>query len=275
MIDIKSFIAAAKCSWLKRLFDKENNGKWRQMYINELEQYGGILLFEANCSKSDLEQKVQNKFLKDILRSWAEINFESNVTEIKNQVIWNNLNINNKTIYYKTWNSKGIKYIKDIYDIENNTFYNFNNLKMKYDINSSDYLKYFSLISSIDKQWKIRLNTGTSDSPQVLNITKVINLRKPYKYLYSMHTKGHNKTVINKSENKWNNVYNLNKVDWSQVYTNPFKCTIDTRLRAFQYKFLKRILPTNVFLHKCKLVQSGPCDLCNMYNETVIHLFWE
>ena len=85
----------------------------------------------------------------------------------------------------------------------------------------------------------------------------------------------HNKVTVNKSENNWNNLYVLNTLDWSKIYINPFRSTIDTKLRAFQYKFLKQILPTNDFLHKCKIVQSSLCDLCNMHNETIIHLFWE
>ena len=35
-------------------------------------------------------------------------------------------------------------------------------------------------------------------------------------------------------------------------------------------KCLKRILPSNVFLHKCKLVSSSLCDFCHMEIETVI-----
>ena len=36
-----------------------------------------------------------------------------------------------------------------------------------------------------------------------------------------------------------------------------------------------RIIPTNKYLFKCKLVPSTLCDFCNSYTETVNHLFWE
>ena len=36
-----------------------------------------------------------------------------------------------------------------------------------------------------------------------------------------------------------------------------------------------RILPSNKFLLKCKLVNSSLCDLCCMSEETIRHLFWE
>ena len=47
------------------------------------------------------------------------------------------------------------------------------------------------------------------------------------------------------------------------------------KIRDFQYKYLKRIIPTNHFLNKCKLVSSSLCDFCNMEIETLNHLFWE
>lgn len=51
--------------------------------------------------------------------------------------------------------------------------------------------------------------------------------------------------------------------------------TNDVKLRNFQYKYLKRIIPTNQFLNKCKLVSSSLCDFCSMEIETLNHLFWE
>ena len=55
----------------------------------------------------------------------------------------------------------------------------------------------------------------------------------------------------------------------------PFKTTIDTKLREFQYKYIMRIIPTNTYLFKCKLAPSNLCDFCSSYTETVNHLFWE
>ena len=55
----------------------------------------------------------------------------------------------------------------------------------------------------------------------------------------------------------------------------PFKSTINTKLRSFQYKCIMRILPTNMFLFKCKIVNSSLCDFCNGHPETFEHLFWE
>ena len=36
-----------------------------------------------------------------------------------------------------------------------------------------------------------------------------------------------------------------------------------------------RIIPTNTFLFKCKILNSNLCDFCNRNIETVKYLFWE
>jgi hypothetical protein len=129
-----------------------------------------------------------------------------------------------------------------------------------------------SVTSSIPKQWKVAIQTLNLDNTKSSIIEQIIKLRKPNKLLYLTHLK-HNTKTINKSENKWNNIYE--NLEWPLIYMNPFRSTIDTKLRAFQYKFIKCILPANDFLLKCKIVNSSLCDLCNMHTETIMHLFWE
>ena len=65
---------------------------------------------------------------------------------------------------------------------------------------------------------------------------------------------------IVKSEGKWIPDFPGQEFNWSQLYTMAFNCTIDVKLRAFQYKYRLRILPNNKFLFKCKI---APSVLCN------------
>ena len=39
-------------------------------------------------------------------------------------------------------------------------------------------------------------------------------------------------------------------IDWSKIYSMPYKCTIETKCHYFQFRFIHRILPTNEFLLK-------------------------
>ena len=57
-------------------------------------------------------------------------------------------------------------------------------------------------------------------------------------------------------------------INWKEVHTIPFKSLISTKIRAFQYKYLMRIIPNNQFLYKCNINSTSLCDFCTMYVET-------
>lgn len=47
------------------------------------------------------------------------------------------------------------------------------------------------------------------------------------------------------------------------------------QLRWFQMRILHRILPTEKYLHSCKIVDSALCSFCKAENETIDHLFFQ
>ena len=134
---------------------------------------------------------------------------------------------------------------------------------------------YISLISSIPKEWKIKLR-AESITPQIKEtlLSKMLKSKQTNKFLYDYQLRKDDKIPI-KSEKKWETIFNNIELNWNFIYTLPSKTTIDTKLREFQYKYIMRIVPTNKYLFKCKLVPSTLCDFCNSYIETVNHLFWE
>ena len=83
-------------------------------------------------------------------------------------------------------------------------------------------------------------------------------------------SKHQNETV--KAQEKWREMFE--NLDWKHIYRSTFTSTIDSKLRSFQYKYLMRIVPTNEYLHRCKLVSSSLCELCDMNVEDQKHLFW-
>ena len=49
------------------------------------------------------------------------------------------------------------------------------------------------------------------------------------------------------AQKKYNETFSTHasQLDWEKIYLLPFKTTLDTKLREFQYKILNRILYTN------------------------------
>jgi len=66
-------------------------------------------------------------------------------------------------------------------------------------------------------------------------------------------------------------------IDWKYMYMKPIKLTNKTKLRAFQFKFLNRIVLNNSFLYKYKLpvASSSLRDFCNSNPDSLQHMFWE
>jgi hypothetical protein len=79
------------------------------------------------------------------------------------------------------------------------------------------------------------------------------------------------------SQEKWCRDLNivLDKSDWNAFYNLPFRTSIDTNLRYFQYRVLHRILTTNRFLHIIHIADHDLCSFCNNTSETLVHLFVE
>ena len=91
-----------------------------------------------------------------------------------NEIIWNNSNIRveNKTIIFKNWRQSGIKYVKDMFDNDRQNFYTFAALKEKFDLPSSDFLKYLSIFNSLPSARKRSLKTEDKMSHQMKNLYK-------------------------------------------------------------------------------------------------------
>ena len=59
------------------------------------------------------------------------------------------------------------------------------------------------------------------------------------------------------------------------MFTVPRVCIRDNILKEFQFKILHRYLATNDLLFKMEKVNSRKCTFCNLWRETILHLFYE
>ena len=202
--------------------------------------------------------------------SWSKLNFNSVIYTHYNEILWNNSNIriDEKTVFYKNWFQSGIKYIKDIFDHEQQAYYTVKKLQDNYNLSNTDYLRYLSLVNSIPKDWKSKLKHENSNIPAE---TKILSHLKSTtqinKFIYNCFTKSNQIREIT-SEIKWNEIFLGEDLQWKNIYTTNLKSTNDIKLPNFHYKYLMRIIPTNQFLIKCHIVSSSLCEFCNMEIET-------
>ena len=278
MLDIYKFLNSLKASWIKRLLDEKNKGMWKYFYNKKLEKYGNELIFECNITESDMKRFFPNKgFLQDVLIAWSKIKCNQIPINKGKEIIWNNSNlkIGEETFFDKKWYERGIQLIEHIYDYRKKDFYDFREFINLYELPRTSFLLYTSIVSCIPNEWKVKLkNESMNCQTYDPLIKKLLKTKHANKYLYDIQLQNED-IPIAKSEEKWIKDINCNNLEWKQIYMIPIKSTIDTKLRDFQYKFIKRIIPTNTFLFKCNISSSNLCDFCSSDIETVKHLFWE
>ena len=278
MIDIDNFLISLKASWVKRLIINDGS-LWKVNYEKMLQNIGGKFFFECNCHFSHVQKLLpdSSEFLRNVLESWCKINYKEDIPVLE-QTLWNNSKIKggeNKPLVNTDWIEKGIKYIKDI--VLNKRIMTFSEFKRKFGMNDENFLSFHKLVSSIPRRWKLDIAANEEEIDAEENyvnlITKVKSIQKPCKFFYNILISRIKYTV--KATKKWEALFDNDSFNWENYFNLPFQNTIDTKLRNFQYKFLLRILPTNIFLLKCKKVSSSLCDFCNEHRESIIHLFWE
>jgi len=139
-----------------------------------------------------------------------------------------------------------------------------------------NFLDYASLVTSLPTEWRHVLSTlqerppGGAPELFYLIITNPKTCRLAYKcFIESL-------TIAKPHELKWIDK-GINIIDhkWREYNSLPFKCTLSTKLHAFQYKITHRILGTGSFKKLCNIVDDDTCTFCAEAEETLLHLFVE
>ena len=143
-----------------------------------------------------------------------------------------------------------------------------------YNIPRWDYLKYYSLLACIPNEIKFALkNEQINVQTNETFFNKLKKIKQVNKYMYK-HQKSRDENVQTIQQQRWNQEFENENLNWKNIFQTPYMCTVSSKLRNFQYKYLMRIVATNKMLIKFKLVSSNLCDFCSMEIETVNHLFW-
>ena len=221
--------------------------------------------------------------------AWTRLNEDnpSSSSEIANQVIWNNqfICIESKSSYNSRLIDLGFVRIGDLYDTRGE----FKSYKepLYSPLSPVEHFLLFSLVNAFPDEWRKILKTnknsissvthGLIQSDFILRIEgKKVNFQtlKSKSLLYDSFVS--KISSIPTAQKKYNEAFSTHtsQLDWEKIYLLPFKTTLDTKLREFQYKILSRILYTNKMLFKFKKVDSPLGDFCEKELETIEHLFF-
>ena len=105
-------------------------------------------------------------FYKDILLYFSELKALFGSAQYEDTILFNNQAtlIDGKPFFYKDWLLKGIYFIQGLLDKDGN-FLQFESFRNKYSLASSNFLRYFQVVSSIPKRFLNKAKT-TEMPPQ-------------------------------------------------------------------------------------------------------------
>ena len=279
MCDLKSRIKTQSVMWLKRLV-MPNEAGWKYILLSYLNKFGGRNILNCNFDPKILFGSIPPFYLQ-CFSLWSELNANnpSNAREVCRQVIWNNrfILIGNRSVYYAKFEEAGFHTIYDFFDV--NGEIKKPDLLGRYKFSGIDIIRWYGLIDAIPKQWRDMIHNEGIFGPSSIDVgvtlvngttpTPLIKLRS--RDVYSRFIDDIKKEPVSQSSLK--RLYNLSDSDCSDIFILPFKTTLNSKLRWFQYRIIHNILPTNAWLFKINLKDVDVCTFCHKEKETITHIF--
>lgn len=283
LVDFTTQVKALVLSWIGRFFNN-SRAKWAATFNAQFHDFDVQDLLYSRCCWKGLELLNLPPLYRQMLEYWKEIRshlkpmVDVNVTE---EFIWFNsyITIEGETLFFKEWYRKGIKYIRDLLK-DDGSFLSHIELEGKYEIHTN-FLQCYQIRAAIPFTWKRILREGF-----------VIERRQPaLEFNIDEHT---TKTIQNMTckdfywllismkrptkptaELKWAEDLNIqpDQLNWAEIYAVPSQCTLETKLRAFQYSCLHRYVPHKKLLFRQGLVEEESCNNCPE-QDTILHRFW-
>ena len=276
--DLKEFPTLNEDLRIKK-FLEDYSSPWKTILDKLLLPVGGRFVLHCNFHSSKLKTNLP-AYYKECFDAWSELNGKtpSCYKEIINEIIWNNKFIcyDKKSIYRRDIVNLGFMKIGDLISANNSFSYDTSSL-----INPEQRFFLMSIINSIPTEWRSLIKASTDVTiadpiPSIPTIkmasdyVPILDLSPKQIYQSFKQQKQIEPTAKQKLTNKYSNI----EIEWEKVYSLAFQCTLDTKIREFQYKILNCIMFTNEKLNLIGVVESPNCTFCQEATESVEHLLF-
>ena len=282
-MDLESMIRAQRIMCLKKYID-DYTSAWKSFLSYYLEKVGGKFILQCHFDCRNLPIFMPG-FYKDCLDAWSSLTRQEvySYEDIMNQVVWNNRYIlsEGKSLHYPFFhNICGISKVGDLVSRDNIFLGSEKVLNAK--LTPSQYFLLMGVVSAIPNEWRsiIKGRRVHVDPHPFFENSFRVRIRGEMFDLSSVSSKTlyrefrSRKVIPPTAQAKFKEEYSSLSVDWKEIYSLAFNVTLDTNLRAFQYKLLNRIIFTNDKFFKFKLVDSPSCTFCKTNEESLEHLLF-
>ena len=286
MPNIKLKFCAFKIKWILDISFGEKTSSWNILAREIINKLGlpDLCIFKCNFSKIKYVHNIErmSKFYKDLLEAWlsggGNQTNDSSFKDIRQQVLWNNENIqfNNKGIFMENWIDSGFIHLNDIMKSQGDIL---NSL-----ITKNNWIAEYSMImKAIPREFKNKMFSIDSKNT-IVNTRLILKMYDCKSKIYKILGKGTTSKDIymllvqkekkpSYMEKVWLRESSIeNKLDLFKKTWLLLKNTKDIKVANFKYKLIHNILPCNKHLFKWKKVASDKCTLCGVV-EDYDHLF--
>ena len=284
---LESIIETQRVLCCKKLASDQPS-TWKTILLHYLKPVGGKLILCCNFELQKLPIRLP-KFYDECFRSFAKCSGANrgsvqglNGNDLAKIILWNNkfICIGGNSVYFKTLAEKGIIKIEDLISDNNELIVKNNHRLRELNILPLDAFRLLALIDALPLEWREGLKTISHIENEPFNIHDEIKLNLneqtiPIKTAASkiVYKELRNRTITPPTAQlKFNTKFVDDVLEWKEIYSLPFRATLDTKSREFQYKLLNRCLVTNAFLFKVGLASTAACSFCGDMDESLEHI---
>ncbi len=261
--DIYTMDTVWKLAWINRLQNSES-GIWKNAFLNKLGKVGGLdYLLNSNFDVKKLPIRLSD-FWEKVLESYGDVmgteRQPQTKQDVRDQIINNNKNIliAGKSIFMETLIRQEMDEVANWFDIYG---YPRTYIWIKRRLPDLPWLMYLQIMAAIPRDWKSLLKTQTRYGMDVASDTKVFNIKSA------------KISLLNKQLSEPAAVGNWEiDTDWGKTFCLARKITSESKLQVFQFKVLHRIIATNQWLCKKKIIDNPHCSDCTDQVETIEHM---
>ena len=262
-------------------FDENQQSNWKIILSLYMKNVGSKLILRCAFDLKKLCIQLP-KYYEECFRCFAECSVANKLSEqalcqeIHNTVIWNNkfICIQGKSVFCEALFEKGIITLEDLKTDGNDVITGFQ-IMASASFTPKEKFQLMAIIDAIPTQWRHHLKIcnnyeSNSSVPKIAQLhLNGHNIRLDKAISKNINKEARSKVeIIPTAQSKYSEKYNY-QLDWQKIYCNPFRVTVDSKSREFQFKVLHRYLATNEFLHKIGLVSSCLCTFCKRESGTL------
>lgn len=250
MVDFSTRIQAARMMWVKRVF--LDDGSFSYHFLVRLAGEIGLgVLLHSKPPSLPVRLKA-SPFYYEVFDTWHKFHDTQPLAEpeIRWEMLWfkKSVTIQGSSFRWDRWWKRGIMRVNDLLHESEGRFLSHTELSAKLDIPVS-FLEALQIRQSIPYCWRA-LISPLGQTPQTEGLFVSFPGSEPIDListtaavLYSHIIKTRSKAI--KAHDKWSLVFpgSLPREDWPAFYRLPFWTVRETRLQAFQFKILHRVLP--------------------------------